>query len=180
LFSLFPGRLKWSDVRNMSASVRDTWRATCVFIKTRIVICWKIVNHCRHRFKYRKYIRGVDAHRQVIKNQDIKYIHAIIISLLTFLQCHASRIWYLITTRFHSGVHFFWLWFVFRNWNRQSEIQPNWYQTVTCLNLIYNKHWQSFTLLHHVSCRCSFVPVLVKDLSQTTSCNLHVMQLVRI
>jgi hypothetical protein len=38
----------------MSASVRATWRVTSVFIKTRIVICWKIVNHCRHRFKYRK------------------------------------------------------------------------------------------------------------------------------
>jgi hypothetical protein len=39
LFSRFPGRLKWSDFGNMSASVRGSWRVTCVFIKTRIVIC---------------------------------------------------------------------------------------------------------------------------------------------
>ena len=25
---------------------------------------------------------------------------------------------------------------VFRNWNRQNEIQPNWYQMATCFNLI--------------------------------------------
>jgi hypothetical protein len=35
---------------------------------------------------------------------------------------------------------------VFRNWNRQNEIQPNWYQMVTCFNLIWNIPWNSFKL----------------------------------
>jgi hypothetical protein len=182
----------------MSASVKGTCRVTCVFIKTRIVICWKIVNHCRHRFRYRKYIRGVAAYKYIrshamactsldykklgytiynnnifIEISSVLYIMYMVFNYITisfrcsyFPGCGSSSVIEIDKVKYNRIDIKVWL--VSISFIINIEILSNFLFTYMIFN--YNT----------ISFRCSFVPVLVKDLYQTASCSLHVMQLVRI
>ena len=255
--SRFPGRLKWSDCGNMSASVRGTWRVARVFIKTRIVFCWKIVNHCRHRFKYRKYIRGVTAYKYIrchamactssgyrrlgykiynnntfIEIPSVLYITYMVFhynsipfrcsffpgcgssSVIEIVKVKYNRIdikMWLVSISFIINIEIltkFYTKYMIFNYNTIScrcsffpgcgsssvieivKVKYNridikrWLVSISCIiNIeIFSNFYITHMIFNYntISFRCSFVPVVVKDLYQTTSCSLHVMQLVRI
>jgi hypothetical protein len=190
LCSRFPGRLKWSDCGNMSASVRGTWRVARVFIKTRIVFCWKIVNHCRHRFKYRKYIRGVTAykyircHAMACTSSGYRRLGYKIYNNNTFIEI--PSVLYITYMVFHyNSIPFRCSFFPGCGSSSVIEIVKVKYNRIdikmwlVSISFIINieiltKFYTKYMIFNYntISCRCSFVPVLVKGLYQT-ACIMH-------